>query len=183
MTTDTLPYSHPFRVTDLAGRKPTRFDLSPDADALARIAEALGILSVEAARLQGELRPSGRRDWSLDARLTARVTQACIVSLAPVATGIDEVVTRRFLAEMPEPGGEEVEMPEDDSEEPLPEVIDAGAILVEELALALPAYPRAEGADLGSLSAAAPGAEPLDDEAVRPFAGLAELMKKASKDD
>ena len=183
MTSDALPYSHPYRVTDLAGRKPTRFDLRPDAAARARIAAALGILSLDAARLQGELRPAGRRDWSLEARLTATVTQACIVTLAPVTTGIDEAVARRFLSEMPEPEGEEVEMPEDDSAEPLGEIIDAGAILVEALALALPAYPRAEGAELGSLSAAAPGAAPLDDETVRPFAGLAELMKKAGKDD
>ncbi len=183
MTPESLPYSHPFRIADLAARKPTRFDLCPGAEARARIAAALGILSLDTARLQGELRPAGRHDWTLDARLTATVTQACIVTLAPVTTGIDETVVRRFLAEMPEPEGDEVEMPEDDSQEPLTGTIDAGAILVEALALALPAYPRAEGAELGSLTAAAPGAEPLDDEAVRPFAGLADLMKKAGRDD
>ncbi len=183
MTSEPLPYSHPFRIADLAARKPTRFDLHPDAEARARIASALGILSLDSACLHGDLRPAGRHDWTLDARLTAGVTQACIVTLVPVTADIDVTVVRRFLAEMPEPEGDEIEMPEDDSMEPLTGTVDAGAILVEALALALPAYPRADGAELGSLSAAAPGAEPLDAEAVRPFAGLAELMKKADKDD
>lgn len=183
MTSEPLPYSQPFRIADLAARRPTRFDLRPGAEARARIASALGLLALDAARLQGELRPAGRHDWTLEARLTAAVTQACIVTLAPVTTGIDETVVRRFLADMPEPEGDEVEMPEDDSVEALTATIDAGAILVEALALALPDYPRAEGAGLGSLSASAPGAEPLDDAAVRPFAGLADLMKKAGKDD
>ncbi|WP_347313349.1 YceD family protein [Defluviimonas sp. SAOS-178_SWC] len=183
MTFDAPPFSHPVRVTELAGRKPTRFDIAPDAGARARIAAALDILSVEMARLQGELRPAGRHDWTLDARLTATVTQACIVTLAPVTIEIDEAVVRRFLSDMPEPEGDEVEMPEDDSLEPLPETIDLGAILVEALALALPAYPRADGAKLGTMTAAAPGAEPLDDDAIKPFAGLADLMKKADRDE
>jgi uncharacterized metal-binding protein YceD (DUF177 family) len=85
---------------------------------------------------------------------------------------------RRYLADWVEPEAEESEVPEDDSVEPLTEVIDAGAVLAEALALALPPYPRAPGAEFGELTAAAPGAEPLTDEKLRPFAGLAELMKK-----
>lgn len=175
---DALPFSHPFRVADLAGRKPTRFRLLPDAAARAAIGAALGLVALEKVRLEGELRPIGRRDWELSAELTATVTQPCIITLAPVVTAIRERVTRRYLADLPEPTGEEIEMPEDDTVESLPAVIDVGAVLTEALALALPQYPRAPGAELGDAAFTPPGAEPLVEEKLKPFAGLSDLLKK-----
>ncbi len=47
------------------------------------------------------------------------------------------------------PTDDEAEMPEDDTAEPLPEVIDPGAVMFEALALALPDYPRAPKAETG----------------------------------
>ena len=178
MNADPIPFSHPFRVADLAARKATRFDLRPDAETRAAIADALGLLSLEKLRIVGEIRPQGGRDWLLEAALGATVTQACVVTLAPVTTRIEETVTRRYLSDMPEPEGEEVEMPEDDSAEPLSDIIDPGAVMIEALTLSLPHYPRAEGAELGESRFAEPGAEPLSDEAMKPFAGLADLLKK-----
>ena len=178
MTDDGLTYSHPFRRAGLAQRKPTRFLLAPDAAALAAIAGALGITCVNRASFTGEIRPMGRTDFMLEAVLEAEVVQPCIITLAPVTTAIREAVTRRYLADWQEPEAEESEVPEDDSAEPLGEVIDVGAAMVEALALALPLYPRAEGAEWGSFSHAAPGAEPLTEEKLRPFSGLAGLLKK-----
>ena len=176
-------YSYPLRVDSLPARKPTRFDLTPDTDALARIAEALAILGIDKLRFRGELRPAGRRDWILEADLGATVRQACVVTLAPVSTRIEEAVTRRYLSSFTEPEGEEVEMP-DETIEPLPAVIDPGAVMIEALALALPPFPRADGAEFDGAEAVAPGAEPITDaDVTRPFAGLAELMKKRPPDN
>jgi uncharacterized metal-binding protein YceD (DUF177 family) len=69
-------------------------------------------------------------------------------------------------------------MPEDDSTEPLPEIIDLTEVLREALALALPLYPRAPGAELGEAVFAAPGAAPIRDADLRPFAALASLVRK-----
>ena len=87
-------------------------------------------------------------------------------------------ILRRYLADFAYPDGEEVEMPEDDSAEPLPEVIDVGAVAAEALALALPPFVRAPGVELGGEDYAAPGVSPLRDEDLRPFAGLAALKSK-----
>lgn len=176
-------FSHPFRIEMLSARKPTRFDIAPDAGTRARIATALELSGVEALRLKGELRPAGRRDWVLDARLEATVTQACVVTLAPVTTRIEESVTRRYVVDLPESGADEIEMA-DDTLEPLSDVIDPGVVLVEALTLALPPFPRAEGARFEGAVVSAPGAEPLSDEEVRrPFAGLADLLARPSKED
>ena len=69
-------------------------------------------------------------------------------------------------------------MPEDDTRDPLPEVIDVATVALEALALALPLYPRAPGAELGEAVYTAPGATPLRDEDLRPFAGLAALKSR-----
>ncbi|WP_343082048.1 DUF177 domain-containing protein [Ostreiculturibacter nitratireducens] len=177
------PYTHPIRTSELSGRKPQRFSLSPGADARQTIAAELGIDAVRKLTFTGELRPMGRHDWVLEADLGATVVQPCVVTLAPVTTRIDDRVTRRYLSEMPEPTGDEVEMPEDETSEQLPAVIDLGEVMVEALALALPLYPRAEGAELSQTEAAPPGAEPIDESARRPFAGLADLMKKQRDED
>ncbi len=180
---ETTVYTRPFRREALAQRKPTRFDLAPSDDERAGIAAALGLIELPFVRLRGEIRPQGRADFELTARLEAEVMQACIVTLAPVRTRIDEPVRRLFLADWHEPEGEEVEMPEDDSAEPLGAVIDPGFVLSEALALALPLYPRAEGAEFTGRIAAEPGTVPLTDEQLRPFSGLADLLKGNRKPD
>lgn len=177
----TLPFSTPLRVSELAARKPTRFSLTPDAEGCAALAGRLGIEAVRKLSLTGELRPFGRGDFAMQAELGATVVQPCVVTSAPVTTRIDEVVNRRFLADMEQPTEAEAEMPEDDEAEPLPDVIDLAEVLAEALALALPAYPRAAGAELGEAVFAAPGTAPMRDADTRPFATLAGLRDQLAK--
>lgn len=155
-------------------RKPVRFDLSPDAGERAAVAGDLGLLDLPAFRFAGTVKPAGR-DVVLEGVLTAAVVQPCSVTLVPVTTHIDEPVTRRYVADWVEPEGDEVEIPEDVTVEPLPQAIDLAEVAVEALALALPLYPRAPGADLGEAVFAPPGVAPLRAEDLRPFAGLAAL--------
>lgn len=172
----------PFRVATLAGRKHSHVVFAPDAAARASIAAALGLLDLPEMRFEGAFRAEGKRDLVFEGTLRALVVQPCSISLAPVMSRIDEAVTRRYLADYTVPEGDEVEIPEDDSIEPLPEVIDAVAIALEALALALPLYPRARGVELGEAVFAAPGTVPLRNEDLRPFAGLAALAAKMNKD-
>jgi uncharacterized metal-binding protein YceD (DUF177 family) len=172
-----MPWSHPLRVSELATRKPTRFDIAPDPEIRAEIARWAGIDALEDLRLKGALSPAGRSDWLLEAAFSARVVQPCAITLAPVHSDLSETVTRRYLAEMPVPEGDEIEMPEDDSAEQLGAVIDLGALALEVLELALPLQPRAPGAELGTVRVAEKGVTPLRDEDTRPFAGLADLLK------
>jgi uncharacterized metal-binding protein YceD (DUF177 family) len=167
------------RLSRLDGRTRTPVRLEPDASARAAVAERLGLTALRKLRFEGELVPEGRTDWRLEARLGATIVQPCVVTLAPVTTRIDTAVSRSYRAAMPAlPEGDEIEMPEDDTEEPLPEVLDLGAVMEEALALCVPLYPRAEGAELGEAIYAAPGLEPMRDDDAKPFASLADLKKR-----
>ncbi|KPQ08497.1 MAG: putative metal-binding protein [Rhodobacteraceae bacterium HLUCCA12] len=165
----------PFRVADLPTRRAQPFHLRPDAAARAEIARDLGLTGLRKLDFRGTITAEGRRDWRLEGRLGATVVQPCVITADPVTTRIDTDVLRRFLKRMPEPEGAEVEMPEDDTIEPLGTAIDPGAVMIEALAIALPDYPRAPDAELGQADFPPPGAASDAPERPNPFAVLAKL--------
>ena len=171
------------RMRALAADASHPFALTPDAAGRAALAAELRIPGIRKLRFNGALEPLGSADWRLEAMLGATVVQDCVVTLAPVVTRIDVPVSRTYLADPPSvPEADEVEMSEDDSVEPLPTFLDLNALMAEALALALPDYPHVEGAAPLEQSYGAPGAEPLADDVVKPFAGLAGLRAKLTKD-
>jgi uncharacterized metal-binding protein YceD (DUF177 family) len=174
-----------FRVATLKANREQPFEITLQHDGLARLARDLGLLDLRKLRFRGSIKPEGQADWRIEATLGATVVQPCVVSLEPVTTRIDEPVIRRFLRHMPDhaPETDEIEMPEDETIEPLGEVIDLHAVLQEALALALPPYPKRDDAALDQTGFAAPGTSPLRDEDVKPFAGLASLKRKMEGDD
>jgi uncharacterized metal-binding protein YceD (DUF177 family) len=173
--TDPLPLSLTMRTAGLGTRPSTPFDLRPNGSERAALAAFLDILAIPELRFRGTISPLGRRDLILRGQLTARVVQPCVVTLEPVTTLLSEEVERRYVEDYVQPEGDEVEIPEDDGLEPLPQAIDLGAVATEALTLALPLYPRAPGAALGATVHAAEGIVPLRDADLRPFAGLAGL--------
>ncbi|MFD1341737.1 YceD family protein [Litorisediminicola beolgyonensis] len=171
----------PFRVAELPASRPISFEVIPAPEARAALAEELGATSLKKLRFAGQLSPLGKAGWKLTGTLGATVVQPCVVTLAPVTTRIDTEVERRFVP--PErleilPEGSETEMPEDDTTEPLGEVIDPAQVMAEALALAVPNYPRAPDADFGEASSRPEGAEPIEETEVKPFAGLKALKDR-----
>lgn len=165
---------HPLRlrVAHLDPHRPNSFALRPDADTRAAIAQELDLIGLPRLGFMGQIRATSGEAWELQGTLTARVTQACVVTLKPVKTTLETQARRLYTPHLSTPEGDEVEMP-DDELEPLGQFIDVSAVMVEELALALPEYPRAEGADLGN---PAKDEEPGADTR-RPFAGLDQLLR------
>ncbi|MBL9059827.1 MAG: DUF177 domain-containing protein [Mangrovicoccus sp.] len=171
------------RLADLKQRKAHAFDWAPDRAAMAAIAADLDLIDLRKARLSGRLLPVGKADWDLEAKLGATVTQPCVATLAPVRTRIDEPVLRRYRADADEPPtAGEIEMPEDDTLEPLLEVVDLSEVFREALSLALPTFPRIGDAPAVNLDVAEPGVTPMTDADARPFAGLAGFLPKRDGD-
>ncbi len=176
------PSPHALRVSELTS-KPHPFALRPEATSLKLWASELGLDALRKLSFTGELRPSGKRDWTLKATLGATVEQPCTVTLSTVRTRIETKVQRTFAADYAEPDTPESEMPEDENMEPLGAWIDLEAVMIESLSLEIPHYPRAHGVSFDGTQVAADGVAPLTDEAVKPFAGLAALRDKLKDTD
>lgn len=181
-----VPASQPLRVSGLSAHSPTPFAVTPSPEERAALAAMLELSALRKLRFAGQLRAVSGGGWELTGQLGATVVQPCTVTLAPVTTRIDQEVRRVYMPGYDPAEGlapeSEAEMPDDTDTEPLGAVIDPAAVMAEELSLALPAYPRAEGAGLGETAAAPEGAEPLTAESVKPFAGLAALRDKLQGD-
>ncbi|MFS4438654.1 YceD family protein [Paracoccaceae bacterium GXU_MW_L88] len=174
--------SHPMRTADLSPSQSYPVSLAPEKGQLEVLARLLDILKVEKLRFEGKLAPVGKRDWRLTGKLGATVTQRCVVTLEPVKTRIDTDLHRLYVADLDEDA--EMEALEDthgEEVEALGAVIDVGLAVQEELALALPAYPRKDDAPETAQQFAAEGTEPMTDEDVKPFAGLKALRDKMQK--
>ena len=183
---DTDLSDYALRVSDLRQNRETSINLRPTSDEMKEIANDLDLLGLRKLSFSGFLIGEGKDGWRLEGKLGATVTQPCVVTLEPVVTRLDESVLRRFVREMPEQesvgSSDEVETLEDDSLEQLGTHIDPYMVMTEALALALPFYPRREGADLGEAVFTKPGETPLQDKDTKPFAGLAELRDKLKKE-
>ncbi len=173
-----LPVAMPLSVARLPARAEVPFDIRPDPGQVTALAGLLGLSALRKLRFDGRLAPRADGGWELSAQLGATVVQPCGVTLVPVTTRIDEPVVRRYLRDFPTPTEGETELPEDVDAEPLPAVIDPAAVMVEALALAVPAFPRAPGAEPGEMVFAAPGVAPMTDADAHPMAALAALRDK-----
>ncbi|WP_147105691.1 DUF177 domain-containing protein [Tateyamaria sp. syn59] len=178
----TAPSTSALRVSGLAQNAPTPFAIMPDTQTMEGLAQELDLSGVRKLRFEGQIAAHGAKDWLLTGKLGATVTQPCAVTLVPVTTRIDVPVRRLYLRDYEEIDAPEAEMPEDDEVEPLGAWVDPEAVMVEALSLAVPDFPRADGAELGQVVLTEPGVAPLTDEAAKPFAGLADLKSSLDRD-
>lgn len=175
--------THVLRLAELNQSEPTRFDVTFGPADLSDAQEVLGLLKLSKMRFRGTLGPVGSSDWELKADVGASVVQPCVISLAPVKTRIDEKVYRLFRKDMPEfDDGSVSEMVLEDFEEPITPDVDLLSLAVEAVALALPAYPKAEGAALENAQFADKDVVPMTDDDTKPFASLAALKDNPRKE-
>lgn len=148
-----------------------------ERDALAR---RLALLSMD--RLTAVLhvsRPEDGKAISVAGHFEADVTQACVVSLAPLRRQVSEDFTSLFSldpADSGEGGPVEVDVAGEDPPETLgPDGLDLGEAVVQQLAVALDPYPRDEAATLDALGWG--GKDHEESAKVSPFKGLEILTR------
>ena len=174
------------RFSEINQSKPFDFHLILSNQKLAELVKRLDLLSIKKVSLVGILSPLSINEWSLKAELRATVKQKCVISFKPVKTIVCETINRTFspatsqnIPEADDDGSSPVIF--DDTLHELSDEIDLTEIIFEELTLILPLYPKIQGAELGSYSVTEPGAKPLNEENIKPFAQLSELKDKLSK--
>ena len=172
MMIDARPFPLSLRF-DLArlGDAAQEVTIDADAEARAAIARQFGIPAIEA--LSGRFRIGRIGPDLAEARLelAARVVQSCVVSLEPVEQTVAEHTSFRLLTSGEPDDADTLDPDAPDDIIADGTVVDLGALLVEQLALALDPYPRRPGAEPPAAAATGAG-----DEA-HPFAALARLRR------
>ncbi|AZO24123.1 DUF177 domain-containing protein [Mesorhizobium sp. M1E.F.Ca.ET.045.02.1.1] len=123
----------------------------------AALAAKYDLLSVERYRAELLVASWKRNGVKVSGRVEADITQACIVTLDPVAAHIDEPVEALFLPEQSKlgregfEGGGEIVLDADGPDSPETfsgDTIDVGALAEQFFGLAIDPYPRKPGASL-----------------------------------
>ena len=171
--------SRPVAVSGLHGGATVSVSATPsERTALAAAYDLLEVRDLSAA---ATLTEEAGGAISVTGRVTADISQSCVVTLDPVAQQIDEAFAARFVRpgspELPAALPRHEEIVVDPAAPDPPEVlsggsIDLGRIVEEAFVLSIDPYPRSPGAVLASEAADA-------DRSDSPFAVLARL--KAAK--
>ena len=175
------------RFSEINQSKPFDFHLMLSNEKVAELVKRLDLLSIKKVSLVGVLSPLSINEWSLKAKLRATVKQKCVISFKPVKTIVCETINRTFspiaLQNTSEAVDDDGTSPVmfDDTLHELNDEIDLADIICEELTLILPLYPKFEGAELGFYSVTEPGAKPINEGNLKPFAQLAEFKDKLLK--
>ena len=174
------------RFSEINQSKPFDFHFILSNQKVAELVKSLDLLSIKKVSLVGILFPLSINEWCLKAELRATVKQKCVITFQPIKTIVRETINRTFsplalqnTCEADDDGTSPVIF--DDTLHDLNNEIDLAEIIFEELTLILPLYPKIEGAKLGSYSVTEPGAKPLNEENMKPFAQLSVLKDKFSK--
>jgi len=179
MTEETAPFTHSVMVDKIPARG-CRLRVEPSAGEREAVARWLDLRDISEMSADFQINPMGKTGLiRVNGRLTARVTQSCVVTLAPVETVVDEEISLTFgpPEDEAEDESEEIEVDFHEADPPDPIVdgaIDLGAVMVEHLALGIDPFPRAVGAEFAPPEDKVEAPEPK----ANPFAVLASLKQK-----
>ncbi|MEM9999661.1 MAG: DUF177 domain-containing protein [Pseudomonadota bacterium] len=164
--------------------------VQPDVDALAKLAEELGVVAVANLRAEVQINKWQRDGIRLGGPLKASVTQTCVVTLEPFQVVIETEIEALFVPETSRIAkrhqqGESNEILIDPQSDDAPETfvppdLDVGGAVQEFLALAIDPYPKSPAADEMSTDT-----KPVADETegkANPFSVLAHLKNHTNND-
>lgn len=173
--------SKPVDVRRLSARGQT-IKLNANEEQRSWLAKDQGLVSVEAFATEAIVKPWKSDGAAITGRVKASFTQACVVTLEPVAAEIEEKFELYFLPEqmvskVPDGGDIEFLFDPDAPEEPESfdgRTIDVGAVIIEQFSLAIDPYPRKPGSEVPDEFGAKNDAETAEKQR-SPFAALAAL--------
>ena len=145
-----LPLDWWHAATDIPERGLKNSRTATEAERVA-FAKALDILSCEALEATYQIMPAAGGGYRLEGGIDAAVTQACVVTLEPVAGRVADSFSVEFRHEVDDSVSEyEVEILSMAEVEPIEnDRIDVGRIVYETLSAGLDPYPRKEDAEFG----------------------------------
>ena len=165
-------------VKNLIREKKYTFNLQPQKSILKNIAQKLDLLSLSKLSFMGQINCIKSVDLKLEATLSAIVTQKCVTTLVPVQSKIASKVQRLFIKGWADSLPSSSETTLETIKEVLTDKINLMTIIIEELSLEIPVYPRSKNTDSFFLTPLKQSNETSDKTISKPFAILSDLKEK-----
>ena len=128
---------------------------------------------------KGKITQPKKKCYELHAVLKATIIQNCVITSKPVKTLIEADIERFYSAELPENNKENLSSDIDKEDiEPILKELHIGAIVVEELVLRIPDYPRKKNVKFEGVTITDTGLKPLDNISSNPFSVLKDFSTK-----
>ena len=171
------PLTWSYRTTEIP-QAGLREDRTATEAERAKVAAELEIVSCERLASDFAIRAIGHGRYRLAGKVTAQLTQSCVVTLDPIGQSVEGVFDVEFwpTGKLPQSSDEEVDALSAAEIEPIEHgLIDAGRIIFETLSASVDPYPRKPDAEFK--------AEELGDAAAPtetgPFAALKKLKDRS----
>ncbi len=141
-----IEFSRPFALADV-GDGEAVIEIAAEAHERTALARRFGLLALDALVATVRLKRVGGGAVSVDARCVAEVVQACVVTLEPIASRIEDSCAVSFAPPGTVARADAAVSWDDDEPEPLTvDTIDVGEVVATHLGLALDPSPRRPGA-------------------------------------
>lgn len=156
MTTKTFPYSYPVNAAEVVDTD-RKVVVTPDAVARGAIADAYDLVAISHMAVEFVLKPYRKAGLRVVGSVSMDMTRTCVVSLEPFESRLVFDVDRTFepvssrsgrIRDLNEEGEIEIDLETlDPPDVILDGTVDLGALVCEELALALDPFPRMPGVE------------------------------------
>lgn len=166
-----------FVEADSVGTHRMERRIAANPEERAALAKRFDLIGIDRLEASFSLKRAGTGVIHVSGAVEAEVTQACVITLAPVPAKIAESFSADFADEdRRRPADEELAFDADDPPEPIRNGhIDLGELAAEQLALALDPYPRAPGAAIPAQFTPDDAVEEIEEQPVNPFS----ILKKS----
>ncbi|MBL1148334.1 MAG: DUF177 domain-containing protein [Pseudomonadota bacterium] len=164
------------RLADIDTKEKTFVIKATEGDCK-ELAARLHILEIADVQAKLTLKRVRKHMIELSGKLSCEAVQECVVTLEPVKTVIDTEFDITFSEEEQELA-EDTLMPDLALEPVEGDVIDLGEIVAQQISIALPDYPRAEGVAFEGHIEAPEALLPPEQRTSRPFATLLKVAQQ-----
>jgi uncharacterized metal-binding protein YceD (DUF177 family) len=163
-----------FVEADSVGTHRMERRISANPEERAALAKRFDLIGIDRLEAVFSLKRAGGGVIHVSGTLEADVTQACVVTLAPVPAKVAEAFSADFADEdRRRPAEGDLDFEAEDPPEPIRNGhIDLGELAAEQLALALDPYPRAPGAAIPAEYSPDEDAEEEPERPINPFSIL-----------
>lgn len=187
MATEEFPYSFRVNASRVVDKDET-ITVEPEAAELAAIARTYELQSLDRLKAVLVLKPYRKAGLRVVGTIHAAMTRVCVVSLDPFESDLEIDVDRTFepysekprkIRDLNKDGEIEIDLETLDPPDVIKDgVLDLGAMICEELALALDPFPRKPGVEFEGGDGDEETAPDADEGKPSPFAALQALKDK-----